>query len=114
MKLLLIMAVFVGVLIVPIKIAAHSVGAQHKSVFSCVMAIVASLVAAMVAKWFLPFGPGALDLLAALVVAGLVYMAALGTTYFKGIIIASVQLIVTLLLTFLITILGGGSIHISF
>lgn len=116
MKFLLPLLVLVGVLIVPIKLTAQSVGARHTGILSCLTAVIASVMGAMVAKTFLPFGQihGAFNILIGFAVGSLVYMTVLGTTWFKGVIIASVQLYLSLLLVFFVAALGGSHTNMPF
>ena len=112
MSLVLILVAWVGISILPVKIAADLVGGRQTGIFSCSMAIIAALLGGIVVKVLIPIG--LLAPLVYLLVAGSIYMAVLGTTYFRGIIVALVQLVVGLITVLIITAILGPSIRISF
>jgi hypothetical protein len=100
-----------GVSVVPVKLAVDLVGGQNRSWFSCVMAVIC----AGAAQWGTWGVGGPVGLLIGLLVSGAVYCLVLGTSFFKGVIIALIQIIL-IVVTFVViraigVLLSGGSIN---
>jgi hypothetical protein len=104
MGFLIFLLVVVVVLIIPIKLAATWVGAQNTGVMSCLLALI---LAAAIQKGFSMVLPGVsenLGLLIGIPLASFAYMLVLGTTFIKGIIIAVIQGVLTILI---VVVLAG-------
>jgi hypothetical protein len=95
--ILVLFGLYFGVSVVMVKLAVELVGGKHKSWFSCIMATLC----VGFAQWGFGSFFGVGGLMVALLVAGAVYMATLGTTFFKGVIIALIQAVLVFV-TFLV------------
>ena len=93
-ELLLVLAVSVGILIVPVKFLALAFRTRNMGLFACSIAIVLAVVTQTVGMSFFPFREThvALEYSASFIVASFVYMVSLGTTYSKGLIFGLMQL----------------------
>lgn len=106
---LLAIAIILTILILPIKIAAKYVQARNTGVFMCLLALI---LAAIIQKGVTISFPlisvqdPVFDSLGAVLLSAFAYMLVLGTTYIKGIIIALLQIILSLLLVFILNLLG--------
>jgi len=104
---LLAIAAILAFLILPVKLAATYVRAKNTGAFMCLVALIfASIIQKGVAVTFpliLILHP-VIDSLAALLLSAFAYKIVLGTTYLKGIAVALIQIILTLLLLFIISL----------
>ena len=101
---LVFIAVVLFVSVIPVKIGAHVVGARRTDFLVCLAALlVASLISGFAVRAF-HFG-GVL----AIFVAALGYMLILDTTYLRGLVIAFLQIVLTVALVFALaaTVFGG-------
>lgn len=108
---LIVISVILAVLILPIKIAANYVNARRTGAFMCLFALLfAAIIQSGVAFVFplLEILHPIIDSIAALLLSAFAYMLVLGTSYIKGIIIALLQIILSFLLLFLISMMGLG------
>lgn len=107
-ELLIILAIL-ALLILPIKLAANYVGAQNTGVLFCIVALIFAAAIQKAVAILLPqlqFNYPALNPLISILLSGFAYMLILGTTYGKGIVIAILQIILTVLLLFIVGLLG--------
>ena len=108
---LLIILVILAILIMPIKLAANYVGAKNTGVLMCIVALI---FAGMIQKAVMLFVPQigmayhALNPIVSILLSAFAYMLILGTTYVKGIVIAILQIILTVVLIFVFGLLGLG------
>ena len=108
---LIVIAVILAILILPIKIAANYVNARHTGAFMCLFALI---FAAIIQKGVTVIFPlleilhPIIDSIAALLLSAFAYMLVLGTTYVKGIVIALLQIILSIMLMFIISLMGVG------
>ena len=99
MEFLIFLVIILAVLIGPIKIAAKIVGAKNSGFFACFIAI---LFSAAIHRGVEIYFPGLGDYpkyvgdIVSFGLAGIAYMMVLGTTFFKGLAIAVIQIILTL------------------
>ena len=108
---LITMILIAIVLIVPIKMAATNVGAQNTGVFMCFIALIfAAAIQAGVSALVPQLAQihVLVNIAVSLLLSGFAYMLVLGTSYGKGIIIAIIQTLLTLLLGFIAGLLGLG------
>jgi hypothetical protein len=106
---LLILLVILALLILPIKLAANYVGAQNTGVLFCVVALIFAGAIQKAVAVLLPqlaFDYPALSPLISILLSGFAYMLVLGTSYGKGIVIAILQVILSVLLIFVFGLLG--------
>ena len=108
MELIIGLAIVTIILIVPIKIAASMVGAQRTGIFSCFFAILLSAVIQAVVAKLIPGISEKLGILLSLPLTALSYAMILGTTFFKGIGIAIIQVVVTIGVLFLFALFFAG------
>lgn len=97
--------------IMPVRIAARYVGAQRTSLFMCLAAIVISYGMDAGAYAYIGQPRGweiAFYLLASLLMTVITYMLVLGTTFLGGILISVIQIILTVVIIFIIALLGIG------
>jgi hypothetical protein len=107
-ELLIILAIL-AILILPIKLAADYVGAKNTGILMCIVALIFAAVIQKAVAVLLPqlsFNYPALSPLVSILLSALAYMLILGTSYGKGIAIAILQVILTLLLLFVFGLLG--------
>ena len=107
--LLLVLAVSVGILIVPVKLLAVTFRTRNTEMLPCSLAIIVAVAFQAVGKSFFPFEEihVALEYLAYLIVAAFVYMVVLGTTYLKGLVFGVMQLILMLVVAIVISFFIG-------
>lgn len=108
---LLVIVFILAILILPIKVAANYVGAQNTGIFSCIIALIFAAAIQKCVSHFLPQLAEQLpilDSIVALFLSAFAYMLVLVTTYIKGIIIALIQILLSLVLVFAIGLLGLG------
>lgn len=106
---IIMLLVILAVLILPVKLAADYVGARNTGFLMCIVALIfAALIQKSVAILLpqLSFKYPALHPLISILLSALAYMLVLGTTYGRGIAIAILQIILTVLLIFLFGLLG--------
>lgn len=104
MELIIGLAVVTIILIVPIKIAASMVGAQRNGIFSCFFAILLSAIIQAAAAKLIPGISERLGVLLSLPLAAIAYAFILGTSFFKGIGIAILQIVVTIGVLFVLAL----------
>lgn len=103
MELLITLLVIIVILIIPVQLAAEWAGARNTDMLSCLVALI---FAALIQRGFGILVPGVeqnLGLLITIPLSAIAYMLVLGTGFFKGILIAIAQGILTLLIGFLVT-----------
>ena len=108
---ILIILIILAILILPIKLAANYVGAKNTGMLMCLVALIFAAVIQKAVIVFLPqvgMAYYALNPLASILLSAFAYMLILGTTYVKGIIIAILQIILTLAMIFVFGLLGLG------
>jgi len=102
MQFLITVIILVVLLIVPIKLAANWVGAGNTGILSCVIAL---FMASGIQNLFDYLFPGADSLLGLLItfpLSALAYSLVLATSFVKGLIIAALQIALTLVLSILL------------
>jgi len=103
--------VILAILILPVKLAADYVGARNTGFLMCIVALIFAAIIQKAVAVLLPqlaFNYPALSPLISILLSALAYMLVLGTSYGKGIAIAILQVILTILLVFLFGLLGLG------
>jgi len=108
---LITITIILAILILPIKFAASYVGAKNTGVFMCLLALIfAAIIQKGVTISFplISIQHPIFDSIGALFLSAFAYMLVLGTTYLKGIAIALIQILFTVLLVFIIGLLGLG------
>ncbi len=108
---LIAIAIILAILILPIKFAATYVRAKNTGVFMCLLALIfAAIIQKGVSISFplISLQHPIFDSIGALLLSAFAYMLVLGTTYLKGIAIALIQILLTVLLAFVIGLLGLG------
>ena len=108
MELILAIGLVTVLLIVPIKIAASMVGAENTGIGYCFLAILFSAILQFVVNIFVPSQSEVLGLLIALPLTAICYAYVLGTTFLKGIGIAIIQFVVTLLVVLVMALAVSG------
>lgn len=109
-ELVIILAIL-AILILPIKLAADYVGAKNSGILMCIVALIFAAVIQKAVAVLLPqlsFNYPALNPLISILLSALAYMLVLGTSYGKGIVIAILQIILTVILVFVFGLLGLG------
>jgi hypothetical protein len=104
-----IILTILAILILPVKLAADYVGARNTGVLMCIVALIFAAVIQHAVAILLPqlaFNYPALSPLVSILLSAFAYMLVLGTSYGKGIAIAILQVILTVLLVFLFGLLG--------
>jgi hypothetical protein len=107
-ELFIILAIL-AILILPIKLAANYVGAQNTGVLMCIVALIFAAAIQKAVAIVLPqlqFNYPALSPLISILLSAIAYMLVLGTSYGKGIAIAILQIILTVILIFVFGLLG--------
>lgn len=107
-ELVIILAIL-AILILPVKLAADYVGARNTGILMCIVALIFAAIIQKAVAILLPqlsFNYPALSPLISILLSALAYMLVLGTTYGKGIAIAILQVILTVLLIFVFSLLG--------
>lgn len=101
--ILFVLAVVVIVLValLPVKIAAHVVGARNPAFGACFAAVVVAVVINLVAAHFFRYG-GVVSVL----LTAIAYMWLLETTYLKGVLIALLQIVIAWVLKIVLIALG--------
>lgn len=101
--------VVLALLIIPVKVAAHYVKAENTGAFMCLVALI---FAAMIQYGAFALVPQlneihpALYFLVTTLLSAVAYMLVLGTTYIKGIVIAIIQAILTVVIVAALVGLG--------
>lgn len=106
---ILIILVILVILIWPVKLAAEYVKAKNTGVLMCVAALIFAAAIQKAVAILLPqlsFRYPALNPLVSILLSAISYMLILGTSYGKGIVIAILQIILTVLLIFIFGLLG--------
>lgn len=106
---LIIILVILAILILPIKLAAGYVGAKNTGILMCIVALIFAAAIQKAVAVLLPqlsFHYPALSPLISILLSALAYMLVLGTSYGKGIAIAILQMLLTVLLLLLFGLLG--------
>ncbi len=102
MTFLIFLVVTVILLIVPIKLAANWVGAGNTGTLSCVIALIVASATQHLFDYLFPGTDKLLGLLISFPLSALVYSLILSTSFVKGLIIAVVQIVLTLVLGFVL------------
>lgn len=106
---LIIILVILVILVFPVKLAADYVGARNTGILMCIVALIFAAAIQKAVAVLLPqlaLNYPALNPLVSILLSALSYMLILGTSYGKGIVIAILQIILTVLLVFLFGLLG--------
>lgn len=106
-----VILVILAILILPVKLAANYVGAQNTGVFYCIAALILAAAIQDVVRILLlgvMLDYSVLGHLVSILLSAFAYMLVLGTSYGKGIVIAILQVILTVLLIFVLGLLGLG------
>ena len=106
---LIVILIILVILILPVKLAADYVRAQNTGVLYCIVALILAAAIQQVIVLVLPqltFDYPVLHPLFSIFLSGFAYMLVLGTSYGKGIVIAILQIILTIALLFLFGWLG--------
>ncbi|MEJ2452415.1 MAG: hypothetical protein P8047_17455 [Gammaproteobacteria bacterium] len=106
---ILIILVILVVLIWPVKLAADYVGAKNTGILMCVVALIFAAAIQKAVAVLLPqlaFNYPALNPLVSILLSAFAYMLILGTSYGKGIVIAILQIIISVILIFVFGLLG--------
>jgi len=101
MSTLIGILVVLALLIVPVKIAAHYVKAESTGAFMCLVALIFAAMIQYGAFYLVPQlneTRPALYFLVTSLLSAIAYMFVLGTTYIKGVIIAVIQAVLTVLI----------------
>lgn len=109
MYTIIIIAVFILILIMPVKIAANYVGAKNTGIFMCLIALIFAAIIQESVSSLVPLLAvlhPAVNILVSLLLSAFAYMLVLGTTYGKSIAIALMQIILTFFIIFLLGLLG--------
>ena len=93
MEFLISFAVIIAILIIPLKMAASIVSAKRRDVFSCLAAMIVAGVIQLTAAHLIPNVSQNLGILLSLPLTAVGYMLILGTTFFKAIGIAILQIV---------------------
>ncbi len=104
-----IILIVLAILILPVKLAADYVGARNTGVLMCIVALIFAAAIQKAVAVLLPqlaFYYPALSPLVSILLSAFAYMMILGTSYGKGIAIAILQVILTVLLIFVFGLLG--------
>lgn len=106
---ILIVFIILVILIWPVKFAADYVKAKNTGILMCVVALIFAAVIQKAVAILLPqlsFYYPALNPLISILLSAFAYMLVLGTSYGKGIVIAVLQIILTVGLIFVFGLLG--------
>lgn len=106
---ILIILVILVILIWPVKFAADYVKAKNTGILTCVVALIFAAAIQKAVVILLPqlsFYYPALNPLVSILLSAFAYMLVLGTSYGKGIVIAILQIILTVALIFVFGLLG--------
>ncbi|WP_299591719.1 hypothetical protein [uncultured Microbulbifer sp.] len=104
MEFLILLIFVVAILVLPLKMAAAMLGARNTGVFSCLFALLLAVIIQHFVGGLIPGVTEEWGILITIPLAAIAYMLVLGTGFFKGILIALVQGLLTIGLTLL---LGG-------
>ncbi|MEJ2361999.1 MAG: hypothetical protein P8Z75_11315 [Gammaproteobacteria bacterium] len=108
---LLLILIILVILIWPIKFAADYVKAKNTGILMCVVALIFAAAIQKAVAILLPqlsFNYPGLNPLVSILLSAFAYMLVLGTSYGKGIVIAVLQVILTVALIFVFGLLGLG------
>ncbi len=108
---LFVLLVILLILILPIQLAAQAIGARNTGVFMCLLALIVAALIQKAVSVFLPqiaFYHPLINPLVSLFLSAFAYMLVLNTSYGKAILIALLQIALTLLILFIIGLLGLG------
>lgn len=109
MPAVVLILIILAILILPVKLAADYVGARNTGFLMCLVALIFAAIIQKAVSVLLPqlaFNYPALAPLISILLSALAYMLVLGTSYGKGIAIAILQVILTLILIFVFSLLG--------
>ncbi|MFD1216063.1 hypothetical protein [Microbulbifer celer] len=104
MEFLILLIVVLVVLVLPLKMAAAMLGARNTGVFACLFALLLAVIIQHFVGGLIPGVTEEWGLLITIPLAALAYMLVLGTGFFKAVLIALVQGLITIGITLL---LGG-------
>lgn len=109
LEIAITVVVILILLILPVRIAAKYMHAERNGAFMCLLAIILSSgLNSGVFTYFQHSGQWliAISLLVSLLISGFAYMLVLGTTLMGGVLISIIQTVLTLLMVFVVLLLG--------